>query len=137
MRGLLAAATSVIMLGGCATLTGQTAPPNVSSNRIVGVWTVTAVNSTTPAHADLTANFRADGHFFGALGCNQIVTTWTVEGREVVLGPIRAITERGCDPELRDDRRVADAWSDRMAVEELTATTLVLKGGSRISLVRK
>lgn len=137
MRRLFATAVFVVVVGGCAAVPTETAPPVVSSSRIAGVWTVATVNGTSPLHADLTANFRTDSTFIGALGCNQIVTTWTVEGREVVLGPIRAITERGCDPELRDDRRVADAWSARMAVEELTATTLVLRGNSRISLVRK
>lgn len=116
-RRLLALATATIALGALAAC--ASGDPDLGSFEIEGSWTLESGESggsaITPVEgAPITLDVDAEGAVSGKDGCNNVMSTVTVEGTSVSFGPV-AGTMMACEQPIMD---VATAYTG--ALEKVT-----------------
>ena len=83
--------------------TADAAPPITGLSWVVTVYRDGPVDDpqamTTPAEGStITAEFGADGTLSGSTGCNRYMTTYSITGDAIQIGPV-ATTKVACEPE--------------------------------------
>ena len=85
--------------------TADAAPPITGLSWVATVYRDGPVDDpqamTTPAEGStITAEFGADGTLSGSTGCNRYMTTYSITGDAIQIGPV-ATTKMACEPELQ------------------------------------
>jgi heat shock protein HslJ len=101
-------------------------------NPLAGNWNVTGVNNGQEAVVSpqlgttLNASFGPDGRVTGSGGCNTFTGPYTLEGRDLRIGPL-ASTRRACEPSIMDQETRFLAALSRVTTFDTSGPTRMLR----------
>lgn len=103
--------SALLLLSGCqtaATAPYGRPPASAQSSSILGSWDVVSVDGMAIAPRAVTVTFDARSAFVAKIDCNRAQGTYVFTGTTLSFVGW-SVTERGCDPPLRNERLIGEA----------------------------